>query len=103
VKGKRNGRGSRMLGGELLDPLEHLTRRSKSIALCWPTQWVHYITQRCSGDPLAEYSPLAPARMIVGAEKCLLFEPSSPCSRKFLELVSPRLQVSTLKKRKFKN
>ena len=32
--------------------------------------------------------------MIVGAEKCLLFEPSSPCSRKFLELVSPRLQVS---------
>ena len=35
-------------------------------------------------------------RLIVGAEKCLLFEPSSPCSRKFLELISPRLQVRSM-------
>ena len=31
-------------------------------------------------------------RTIVRADKCLLFEPNSPCSRKFLDIVCPRLQ-----------
>lgn len=33
-------------------------------------------------------------RTIIAADKCLLFEPSSPCSRKFLNLVTPRLAAS---------
>ena len=35
---------------------------------------------------------LLPRRTIVRADKCLLFEPNSPCSRKFLDIVCPRLQ-----------
>jgi hypothetical protein len=31
-------------------------------------------------------------RTIIRADKCLLFEPNSPCSRKFLDIVVPRLQ-----------
>lgn len=33
-----------------------------------------------------------PRRTIVRADKCLLFEPNSPCSRKFLDIVCQRLQ-----------
>ena len=31
-------------------------------------------------------------RTIIRADKCLLFEPNSPCARKFLDIVCPRLQ-----------
>ncbi len=33
-------------------------------------------------------------RAIVAAKKCLLFEPASASSRKFLEVAAPRLQAS---------
>lgn len=46
--------------------------------------------QALTPDPPAP----APRRMIIAAEQSLLFEPNSPCSRKFLEIVSPRLEAS---------
>lgn len=39
--------------------------------------------------------------MIVGAEKCMLFEPSSSSSQKFLDLVLPRLAASDSERARF--
>jgi hypothetical protein len=42
-----------------------------------------------------------PYRMIVGAQKCMLFEPSSSSSQKFLDLVLPRLAASDSERARF--
>lgn len=39
--------------------------------------------------------------MIVGAQKCMLFEPSSASSQKFLDLVLPRLAASDSERARF--
>lgn len=39
-------------------------------------------------------SDVPDCRTIIAADKCLLFEPGSPCSRRFLNLVTPRLAAS---------
>jgi hypothetical protein len=33
-------------------------------------------------------------RSVIRADKCLVFEPNSVCSQKFLDIVCPRLQAS---------
>lgn len=43
---------------------------------------------------VVQRAPLRARRAIVAARKCLLFEPGSASSRKFLEVAAPRLQAN---------